>query len=178
MFASVPQFKEFYSESSANRDGLECLRFLNEIISDFDEVWGRWCSYVLFVPKSPHSNIFVCACDNVPFSCLSNLLYLVLMFLSRSFSLSPSSHLWRRLRLLAAHTWQLQGWHNHPLGMKERCSSALMSQSVFIQNGFNASCLSRFPCPNMIFGSLYRKLRCPTLMCAPWLSLPLLWWAN
>lgn len=38
MFASVPQFKEFYSESSANRDGLECLRFLNEIISDFDEV--------------------------------------------------------------------------------------------------------------------------------------------
>lgn len=41
MFASVPQFKEFYSESSANRDGLECLRLLNEIISDFDEVWGR-----------------------------------------------------------------------------------------------------------------------------------------
>ena len=38
MFASVPQFKEFYSESSTNRDGLECLRFLNEIISDFDEV--------------------------------------------------------------------------------------------------------------------------------------------
>lgn len=38
MFASVPQFKEFYSESSANNDGLECLRFLNEIISDFDEV--------------------------------------------------------------------------------------------------------------------------------------------
>uniref|UniRef100_H3CDG0 adenylate cyclase n=1 Tax=Tetraodon nigroviridis TaxID=99883 RepID=H3CDG0_TETNG len=26
MFASVPQFKEFYSESSANNDGLECLR--------------------------------------------------------------------------------------------------------------------------------------------------------
>lgn len=41
MFASVPQFKEFYSESSANNDGLECLRFLNEIISDFDEVWGK-----------------------------------------------------------------------------------------------------------------------------------------
>ncbi|KAG7264844.1 hypothetical protein CRUP_004387 [Coryphaenoides rupestris] len=38
MFASVPQFKEFYSESTANRDGLECLRFLNEIISDFDEL--------------------------------------------------------------------------------------------------------------------------------------------
>lgn len=46
MFASVPQFKEFYSESSANRDGLECLRFLNEIISDFDELLAKpkFCS--------------------------------------------------------------------------------------------------------------------------------------
>ncbi|XP_034412641.1 adenylate cyclase type 2-like [Cyclopterus lumpus] len=46
MFASVPQFKEFYSESSANRDGLECLRFLNEIISDFDEILSKpkFCS--------------------------------------------------------------------------------------------------------------------------------------
>uniref|UniRef100_A0A671W129 adenylate cyclase n=1 Tax=Sparus aurata TaxID=8175 RepID=A0A671W129_SPAAU len=46
MFASVPQFKEFYSESSANRDGLECLRFLNEIISDFDELLSKpkFCS--------------------------------------------------------------------------------------------------------------------------------------
>ncbi|XP_042367782.1 adenylate cyclase type 4-like [Plectropomus leopardus] len=41
MFASVPQFKEFYSESSVNRDGLECLRFLNEIISDFDELLSK-----------------------------------------------------------------------------------------------------------------------------------------
>lgn len=46
MFASVPQFKEFYSESSANRDGLECLRFLNEIIADFDEVWGEICLFI------------------------------------------------------------------------------------------------------------------------------------
>ncbi|KAG7462176.1 hypothetical protein MATL_G00199700 [Megalops atlanticus] len=41
MFASVPQFKEFYSESSENRDGLECLRFLNEIIADFDELLSK-----------------------------------------------------------------------------------------------------------------------------------------
>ncbi|XP_074555434.1 adenylate cyclase type 2 [Halichoeres trimaculatus] len=41
MFASVPQFKEFYSESSANKDGLECLRLLNEIISDFDELLSK-----------------------------------------------------------------------------------------------------------------------------------------
>lgn len=31
---------------------------------------------------------------------------------------------------------------------------------------------------NVIFGSLYRRLRCPTLMCAPWWSLLLLSWAN
>ncbi|XP_030635308.1 adenylate cyclase type 4 [Chanos chanos] len=41
MFASVPEFKEFYSESSENRDGLECLRFLNEIIADFDELLSK-----------------------------------------------------------------------------------------------------------------------------------------
>uniref|UniRef100_A0A3Q0RI19 adenylate cyclase n=1 Tax=Amphilophus citrinellus TaxID=61819 RepID=A0A3Q0RI19_AMPCI len=41
MFASMPEFKEFYHESSANKDGLECLRFLNEIISDFDELLSK-----------------------------------------------------------------------------------------------------------------------------------------
>ncbi|KAJ8007647.1 hypothetical protein DPEC_G00096340 [Dallia pectoralis] len=41
MFASVPQFKEFYSENAFNHDGLECLRFLNEIISDFDELLSK-----------------------------------------------------------------------------------------------------------------------------------------
>ncbi|XP_043952893.1 adenylate cyclase type 2-like [Gambusia affinis] len=41
LFASMPQFKEFYSESSANGDGLECLRFLNEIIVDFDDLLSK-----------------------------------------------------------------------------------------------------------------------------------------
>ncbi|KAL4617690.1 adenylate cyclase type 2-like [Arapaima gigas] len=41
MFASVPQFKEFYNESNENRDGLECLRLLNEIIVDFDELLSK-----------------------------------------------------------------------------------------------------------------------------------------
>ncbi|CAH2013684.1 unnamed protein product [Acanthoscelides obtectus] len=36
MFASIPNFSEFYSEESINNQGLECLRFLNEVISDFD----------------------------------------------------------------------------------------------------------------------------------------------
>lgn len=29
---------EFYSEETVNNQGLECLRFLNEVISDFDTV--------------------------------------------------------------------------------------------------------------------------------------------
>ncbi|TRY65508.1 hypothetical protein DNTS_021732, partial [Danionella cerebrum] len=42
MFASIPQFhKEFYNETNVNNDGLECLRFLNEIITDFDELLNK-----------------------------------------------------------------------------------------------------------------------------------------
>ncbi|XP_021099553.1 adenylate cyclase type 4 isoform X3 [Heterocephalus glaber] len=41
LFASVPDFKEFYSESNINHEGLECLRLLNEIIADFDELQPR-----------------------------------------------------------------------------------------------------------------------------------------
>ncbi|KAM7320650.1 hypothetical protein ACRRTK_019903 [Alexandromys fortis] len=37
MFASIPDFKEFYTESDVNKEGLECLRLLNEIIADFDD---------------------------------------------------------------------------------------------------------------------------------------------
>jgi len=32
---------DFYSEESVNNQGLECLRFLNEVISDFDAVNTR-----------------------------------------------------------------------------------------------------------------------------------------
>lgn len=38
MFASIPNFDEFYSEDQINDGGKECIRFLNEIINDFDEV--------------------------------------------------------------------------------------------------------------------------------------------
>ncbi|MEE6520327.1 hypothetical protein FKM82_018169 [Ascaphus truei] len=41
MFASIPDFKEFYSESDENHEGLECLRLLNEIIADFDELLSK-----------------------------------------------------------------------------------------------------------------------------------------
>ena len=38
MFASIPDFWEFYYETDLNKGGKECLRLLNEIIADFDEV--------------------------------------------------------------------------------------------------------------------------------------------
>lgn len=38
MFASIPNYKEFYDETDTNKQGLECLRLLNEIICDFDKL--------------------------------------------------------------------------------------------------------------------------------------------
>ncbi|CAM1322003.1 ADCY5 (predicted) [Pycnogonum litorale] len=38
MFASITNFSEFYIELEANNEGVECLRLLNEIIADFDEI--------------------------------------------------------------------------------------------------------------------------------------------
>lgn len=34
----IANFSEFYVELEANNEGVECLRLLNEIIADFDEV--------------------------------------------------------------------------------------------------------------------------------------------
>ena len=48
MFASIPNYKEFYDENDVNKQGLECLRLLNEIICDFDKV----CVYVNIYPLS------------------------------------------------------------------------------------------------------------------------------
>ena len=41
LFASIPNFSEFYVELEANNEGVECLRLLNEIIADFDEILGE-----------------------------------------------------------------------------------------------------------------------------------------
>ena len=38
IFASIPNFSDFYVELEANNEGVECLRLLNEIIADFDEI--------------------------------------------------------------------------------------------------------------------------------------------
>lgn len=41
MFASIPNFNDFYIELDGNNMGVECLRLLNEIIADFDEVRSK-----------------------------------------------------------------------------------------------------------------------------------------
>ncbi|CAF3038638.1 unnamed protein product [Rotaria socialis] len=41
LFASIPNFKEFYVQSDVNNDGLECLRLLNEIIAEFDKLLDK-----------------------------------------------------------------------------------------------------------------------------------------
>lgn len=41
MFASIANFSEFYVELEANNEGVECLRLLNEIIVDFDELLSQ-----------------------------------------------------------------------------------------------------------------------------------------
>lgn len=41
MFASIPNFNDFYIELDGNNMGVECLRLLNEIIADFDEVSAK-----------------------------------------------------------------------------------------------------------------------------------------
>jgi hypothetical protein len=37
LFASIPNYSEFYSETDINDDGLKCLLLLNEILCDFDK---------------------------------------------------------------------------------------------------------------------------------------------
>ncbi|KAG1938411.1 adenylate cyclase type [Pimephales promelas] len=41
IFASIPNFSDFYTEEGINNGGIECLRILNEIISDFDSLLDR-----------------------------------------------------------------------------------------------------------------------------------------
>ena len=39
MFASIPNFSDFYAQLEVNDRGVECVKVLNDIIGDFDEVW-------------------------------------------------------------------------------------------------------------------------------------------
>ncbi len=57
MFASIPGFWDFYHETDINSGGLECLRLLNEIIADFDEVGYYECTNL-----TPRGKLCVCVC--------------------------------------------------------------------------------------------------------------------
>lgn len=41
IFCSIPNFHEFYTELDGNHQGVECLRLLNEIIADFDNLLSQ-----------------------------------------------------------------------------------------------------------------------------------------
>ncbi|KAB7502467.1 Adenylate cyclase type 2, partial [Armadillidium nasatum] len=49
MFASIPNYTEFYDETDVNKQGLECLRLLNEIICDYDKVRDRTEHYLVIL---------------------------------------------------------------------------------------------------------------------------------
>ena len=38
LFASIPDFADYYEEEEANNQGIECMRLLNEIFGDFDQL--------------------------------------------------------------------------------------------------------------------------------------------
>lgn len=57
MFASMPNFSDFYTEDGVNNQGIECLRFLNEVISDYDAV-SNCCSFYHIIVQ-PSCNISV-----------------------------------------------------------------------------------------------------------------------
>ena len=64
MFASIPNYKEFYDETDVNKQGLECLRLLNEIICDFDKVIEYFQLFKKKKPKRIKSNNLN-HCDNL-----------------------------------------------------------------------------------------------------------------
>uniref|UniRef100_A0A915JN81 adenylate cyclase n=1 Tax=Romanomermis culicivorax TaxID=13658 RepID=A0A915JN81_ROMCU len=41
LFATITNFSEFYMELEGNNEGVECLRLLNEIIADFDQIMSK-----------------------------------------------------------------------------------------------------------------------------------------
>ncbi len=38
LFASIPDFADYYEEYESNNQGIECMRLLNEIFGDFDQL--------------------------------------------------------------------------------------------------------------------------------------------
>nr|XP_026693427.1 adenylate cyclase type 6 [Ciona intestinalis] len=59
MFATITNFSEFYMELDANNEGVECLRLLNEIIADFDNIISEPQFYQLEKIKTMGSTYMV-----------------------------------------------------------------------------------------------------------------------
>ena len=59
MFASIPNFQVFnYQQNSANKNGLVCIRVLNEIIADFDLVRKSKIILILIRLVKKYTNFF------------------------------------------------------------------------------------------------------------------------
>ena len=57
LFASIPNFTDFYSEDV--NEGVECIRLLNEIIVDFDQVSSTEnTGWVNFVSCTIHTTVY------------------------------------------------------------------------------------------------------------------------
>lgn len=87
MFASISNFSEFYVELEANNEGVECLRLLNEIIADFDEV----------------KHLDLCLLSHLPLRKFLDLGTFPAVFLRSSVRISFVS--WRKSRLSEARIW-------------------------------------------------------------------------
>jgi len=58
VFASITNYHEFYMELDGNNQGVECLRLLNEIIADFDEVSKCLFFFFLLALQPPLGVVF------------------------------------------------------------------------------------------------------------------------
>lgn len=58
MFATIANFSEFYVELEGNNEGVECLRLLNEIIVDFDELLSKDKFRFLILKMATQTNAY------------------------------------------------------------------------------------------------------------------------
>lgn len=93
MFASIPNFSEFYVELEGNNEGVECLRLLNEIIADFDEILAE--EQFRYIEKIKSTG--------ATYMAASGLFQIILQ------SLSPSSSSYRSPLLDIAQKWHETG---------------------------------------------------------------------
>ncbi|KAL5493456.1 hypothetical protein EMCRGX_G014645 [Ephydatia muelleri] len=90
MFASIHGFDEFYEELTVNNQGIECLRLLNEIFADFDQLLSE--------------ERFQCLEKIKTIGCV----YMVASGLKTSHRRVDSYRQWRHLRALAEFSFALR----------------------------------------------------------------------